>query len=114
MVEFRNAYGELPAAQIAKLPFYGALTIVYAVIGMYVGNVDDGGGNADNLLDFGHSYTCRIVMTSVNTTISSASWFGLTSRSAGTKLHNCHPCVFDSRTIDDLGFLWYVSNAIIR
>lgn len=35
-VEFRNAYGELPAAQIAKLPFYGGLTIVYAVIGMSV------------------------------------------------------------------------------
>ncbi|KAF2225888.1 lung seven transmembrane receptor-domain-containing protein [Elsinoe ampelina] len=29
-VVFRNAYGELPAAQIAKLPFYGALTMVYA------------------------------------------------------------------------------------
>ena len=36
-VEFRNAYGELPAAQIAKLPFYGGITIVYAVIGAYVG-----------------------------------------------------------------------------
>ena len=35
-VEFRNAYGELPAAQIAKLPFYGGLTIVYAVIAMLV------------------------------------------------------------------------------
>lgn len=35
-VTFRNSYGELPAAQIAKLPFYGALTIVYAVVGMYV------------------------------------------------------------------------------
>lgn len=34
-VEFRNAYGELPAAQIAKLPFYGGLTIVYAVIGIF-------------------------------------------------------------------------------
>jgi hypothetical protein len=33
-VEFRNAYGELPAAQIAKLPFYGGITIVYAVIGV--------------------------------------------------------------------------------
>lgn len=31
-VEFRNAYGELPAAQVAKLPFYGGITIVYAVI----------------------------------------------------------------------------------
>ncbi|GMF77897.1 unnamed protein product [Aspergillus oryzae] len=36
VVEFRNAYGELPAAQIAKLPFYGGLTIVYALIGVYV------------------------------------------------------------------------------
>jgi hypothetical protein len=36
VVEFRNAYGELPAAQIAKLPFYGGLTIAYAVIGAYV------------------------------------------------------------------------------
>ena len=33
-VEFRNAYGELQASQIAKLPFYGALTIVYAVLAM--------------------------------------------------------------------------------
>ncbi|KAK2741108.1 hypothetical protein FQN55_008512 [Onygenales sp. PD_40] len=35
VVSFRNAYGELPAPQIAKLPFYGALTIVYAVIGVF-------------------------------------------------------------------------------
>lgn len=35
VVEFRNAYGELPAAQIAKLPFYGGLTIVYAVVGAF-------------------------------------------------------------------------------
>lgn len=35
VVEFRNAYGELPAAQIPKLPFYGGLTIVYAVVGLY-------------------------------------------------------------------------------
>ncbi|KAF7593361.1 hypothetical protein BBP40_011651 [Aspergillus hancockii] len=35
VVEFRNAYGELPAAQIAKLPFYGGLTIVYALIGVF-------------------------------------------------------------------------------
>lgn len=34
VVEFRNAFGELPAAQIAKLPFYGGLAIVYAVIGV--------------------------------------------------------------------------------
>lgn len=35
VAEFRNAYGELPAAQIAKLPFYGGLTIVYAVITIF-------------------------------------------------------------------------------
>ena len=32
VVEFRNAYGELPGASIPKLPFYGAMTIVYAVV----------------------------------------------------------------------------------
>ncbi|RMD41360.1 hypothetical protein DV735_g3766, partial [Chaetothyriales sp. CBS 134920] len=32
---FRNAYGELPATQIAKLPFYGGLTITYAVLGIF-------------------------------------------------------------------------------
>jgi hypothetical protein len=37
IAEFRNAYGELPGAQIAKLPFYGALAIVYAVMGLYWG-----------------------------------------------------------------------------
>ncbi|KAF7720265.1 Lung seven transmembrane receptor family protein [Penicillium ucsense] len=35
VITFRNSYGELPAAQIAKLPFYGALTIVYAVVGIF-------------------------------------------------------------------------------
>ena len=34
-MEFRNSYGELPAAQIAKLPFYGGLTITYAVLGVF-------------------------------------------------------------------------------
>ncbi|KAL1628623.1 Membrane protein ptm1 [Neofusicoccum ribis] len=37
IAEFRNAYGELPAAQIAKLPFYGAMALVYAVIGVFWG-----------------------------------------------------------------------------
>ena len=46
VVEFRNSYGELPAAQIAKLPFYGGLTITYAVMGafwafLYVQNRSD-------------------------------------------------------------------------
>jgi hypothetical protein len=33
LVAFQNSYGELPASQIAMLPFYGGLTIAYAVIG---------------------------------------------------------------------------------
>jgi hypothetical protein len=37
IITFRNAYGELPAAQIAKLPFYGGITIVYFVVLLFWG-----------------------------------------------------------------------------
>lgn len=37
VVEFRNAYGELRAADIAKLPFYGGLAIIYALLGIFWG-----------------------------------------------------------------------------
>ena len=37
VAEFRNAYGELAATQIPKLPFYGAMSIVYALIAGYWG-----------------------------------------------------------------------------
>ncbi|KAI9743859.1 MAG: hypothetical protein M1818_002593 [Claussenomyces sp. TS43310] len=37
IVEFRNAYGELSGAQIAKLPFYGGLAIAYAVLAAFWG-----------------------------------------------------------------------------
>jgi len=33
IVEWRNAFGELNAAEYPKLPFYGGLAIVYALIG---------------------------------------------------------------------------------
>lgn len=36
-MEYRNAYGELPAAQIPKLPFYGGISIVYALVGIFWG-----------------------------------------------------------------------------
>jgi hypothetical protein len=36
VVEFREAYGELPATQIPKLPFYGGVTILYALVCVYV------------------------------------------------------------------------------
>ncbi|KHJ35360.1 putative integral membrane protein [Erysiphe necator] len=34
-VDFRNAYGQLPGSQIAKLPFYGGITIAYVVVGAF-------------------------------------------------------------------------------
>ncbi|TDZ18635.1 Membrane protein PTM1 [Colletotrichum sidae] len=37
IVEFRNAYGELPATQIPKLPFYGGITILYALVAVFWG-----------------------------------------------------------------------------
>ncbi|KAF6814397.1 lung seven transmembrane domain-containing protein [Colletotrichum sojae] len=37
VVEFRNAYGELPATQIPKLPFYGGITILYALVAVFWG-----------------------------------------------------------------------------
>lgn len=37
VVEFRNAYGELPATQIPKLPFYGGITLLYFFVAVYWG-----------------------------------------------------------------------------
>ncbi|KAH7037842.1 lung seven transmembrane receptor-domain-containing protein [Microdochium trichocladiopsis] len=37
VVEFREAYGELPATQIPKLPFYGGITILYAIVAAFWG-----------------------------------------------------------------------------
>ncbi|CAH0043967.1 unnamed protein product [Clonostachys solani] len=37
IAEFRNAYGELAATQIPKLPFYGGVTILYLLVAGYWG-----------------------------------------------------------------------------
>lgn len=37
VTEFRNAYGELLATQIPKLPFYGGMTILYALVCVFWG-----------------------------------------------------------------------------
>lgn len=37
IVEFRNAFGELPATQIPKLPFYGGITLLYFFVAAYWG-----------------------------------------------------------------------------
>ncbi|KAI5284144.1 hypothetical protein KEM52_003054, partial [Ascosphaera acerosa] len=36
-VNFQNSYGELPGPQIPKLPFYGVMTLVYALMAVYWG-----------------------------------------------------------------------------
>ncbi|PNY28442.1 Membrane protein PTM1 [Tolypocladium capitatum] len=37
VTEFRNAYGELPATQIPKLPFYAGISILYALVLVFWG-----------------------------------------------------------------------------
>ena len=37
LIEFRNAYGELPATQVPKLPFYGGISILYALLAVFWG-----------------------------------------------------------------------------
>lgn len=37
VAEFRNAYGELSATQVPKLPFYGGITLVYTLMAGYWG-----------------------------------------------------------------------------
>jgi hypothetical protein len=95
MVEFRNAYGELPAAQIAKLPFYGGITIVYAVIGAYVKPADF----HDPLLivlDSGRSCMSNIAMTYVSLPASRFCQETYVHSSTGTKLHYCNNPFLDS------------------
>lgn len=67
IVSFNNAYGELPATQIAKLPFYGTLTIIYAVIGAYVLDLNQLLETMLTDLGFGPFYMRRTAMTSVGT-----------------------------------------------
>lgn len=37
VAEFRNSYGEISATQIPKLPFYGGMSILYALMAVYWG-----------------------------------------------------------------------------
>lgn len=101
VVTFRNSYGELPAAQIAKLPFYGALAIVYAVIGAYVTCRIHGLEKLPSrclrmILDSGPSFMFRTVTTFV-----CCVWFPvairamLTQNSARPKLYHCHCGILD-------------------
>lgn len=75
VVEFRNAYGELAATQIPKLPFYGGITILYALVAVFWG-----------FLYYQHRQDirkCPVEGEPMGTK--------LTLRSARTKLHHGHP-----------------------
>ena len=69
---FRNAYGELPATQVPKLPFYGGMTILYALVSAYAFfhnrhlrmQIHEA-SNANSLIGSGRSSTSNTGMTSV-------------------------------------------------
>ena len=109
VVEFRNAYGELPAAQIAKLPFYGGITIVYAVIAAYVELFIFLGRVADSYLASGSSFMSNIGRIYVGESkIKTFSKRLTNSLSTRAKLHHRDHCFLDCGNGDDLGFLWSV------
>ena len=103
-VEFRNAYGELPAAQIAKLPFYGGLTIVYAVIAMSVLAQAFRGTNTDGLQILG------LPLCPESSRYMYVYYLGdtdrqLICRSTCPELHYSHHHLSHRGAIDDLGLL---------
>lgn len=110
IVEFRNAFGELQAAQIAKLPFYGGIAILYAVVGAYVNQTLTLVAQITNSgIVFGLSYTFNIGMTSVCCTRHLYCKLRLTLTSGCTKLYHCNYHTPGCGDADDLGVLRYVA-----
>ena len=106
VIEFRNAYGELPAAQIAKLPFYGGLTIVYAVIGMLVllvllcqdiAYIDSASGGF---------CMSKIAMIYVSSSFCKSYRSLAYMTSTRPKLHHCNHHIPHCRATYDMGLLW--------
>lgn len=91
VVEFRNAYGELPATQIPKLPFYGGMSILYALVAVFWG-----------FLYFQHRHDIR----GCQSTVLSLSSTDDVLCSCCAKLHHGHSHLFDSRNDFDMGILW--------
>lgn len=92
VVEFRNAYGELQATQIPKLPFYGGITILYALVAVYWG-----------FLYYQHRNDIRESLFRPSESL----W--LTFCSGRAKLHHRHFDFPRSRDAPDLGVLRSVS-----
>jgi hypothetical protein len=91
VVEFRNAYGELSAAQIPKLPFYGGITIAYALLLVYVDQGRFYGLRTDGFAGSGASSISSIDPTSVCGFPPAARVIPLTVCSACAELHNGNP-----------------------
>lgn len=93
LVEFRNAYGELPAAQIPKLPFYGGISLLYALVSVFWG-----------FLYFQHrSDICEQIFQPPSAV------YALTSLTSGrAELHHGYPHLPCCRDADDMGILRYV------
>lgn len=91
VVEFRNAYGELPAAQIPKLPFYGGITILYFFVAVFWGF----------LYYQHHSDICKMLSRHDMSIMLAANYF----HSGGPELHYSDLDIPRHRDADDLGFL---------
>lgn len=106
---FRNAYGELPATQIAKLPFYGGLTIAYGVIGMSVSALKIRELVSDMCRFWGFLYVQnRHDIRQSSFVMIAVVKLELTKYSARSKLHNRHSHFPHCRAIHDLGLLRYI------
>lgn len=94
VVEFRNAYGELPATQIPKLPFYGGITMLYALVAVFWGF----------LYYQHHSDICKKAPNPLAARVTETN----KCISGGSELHNSNPDLPCGGDVDDMGILWYV------
>jgi hypothetical protein len=93
VVEWRNAYGELSATQIPKLPFYGGITVVYALLACYWG-----------FLYYQHRHDIRGLRMHFEDGMKLANGI----RSGGPELHHRDPGLPSGGDVRDLGLLRYV------
>lgn len=100
VVEFRNAYGELPATQIPKLPFYGGITLLYFFVAVYWGF----------LYYQHHSDICKLSTLLCKAIVKCLLTVPF---SGGPELHNSNSDLPRGRNANDMGLLWYVYPEVI-
>ena len=89
VVEFRNAYGELAATQIPKMPFYGVMSILYVLMAGYWG-----------FLYYQHRHDIRKRYTPRTSSPHPLTW-----QSRRSKLHHGYPDIPVCRNANYLGIL---------